>query len=384
LFQAFTQADSSTTRRYGGTGLGLAISKELVETMGGRIGVRSTPGQGSEFWFTVVLDPPSRHGGVPTRNANDSNLPGAFSGVRVLLAEDNPVNRDVARTMLESLGCEVHVAEDGAKALVALENRQFDIVLMDLQMSEMDGLNATAQIRARRLLRPRQAPAAAEPVRLPIVALTASALKGDREVCIAAGMDDYLAKPFRRDALRQIIERWVFDRAAGSVGGQARAEEAQPSTPECVAEAGVVRTRGRVVIVDDDHKMRSCLVQMLEHAGFDVEAAEDGNAALAACRVRPPDALVSDVSMPGLDGFELISRLRADARMAATSVLLLSGRDGEDWRRDGFASGADGYLVKPVRMRELIARVDDAVRLARSRREANPRERSGGVVFDDT
>jgi CheY-like chemotaxis protein len=104
-------------------------------------------------------------------------------------------NQQVARAMLNSLGCQVNVADDGAKDLAALEHSQFDIVLMDLQMPEMDGFDATAAIRARRLLRPKLAPGTAEPVRLPIVALTASALKGDRELCIAAGMDDYLAKP---------------------------------------------------------------------------------------------------------------------------------------------------------------------------------------------
>ncbi len=214
LFQAFVQADSSTTRRYGGTGLGLAISKELVEKMGGRIGVRSALGEGAEFWFSVRLESAPRSGLASAPEASDAAQASGLNGVRVLLAEDNPVNQDVARTMLESLGCQVCVVDNGAKALAALETTQFDIVLMDRQMPEMDGFDATAKIRARRLLRPRQALNTAAPVRLPIVGLTASALNGDREICIAAGMDDYLAKPFRRDALRLVLERWVLDRAA--------------------------------------------------------------------------------------------------------------------------------------------------------------------------
>jgi CheY-like chemotaxis protein/HPt (histidine-containing phosphotransfer) domain-containing protein len=153
-----------------------------------------------------------------------------LNGVRVLLAEDNPVNQDVARSMLNSLGCQVYIAENGVQALAALGHSQFDIVLMDRQMPELDGFNATAEIRARQLLRPRQAPGAATPVRLPIVGLTASALKGDREICIAAGMDDYLAKPFRRDALRLVLERWVLDRTAGQVEAAAPANEPRPST----------------------------------------------------------------------------------------------------------------------------------------------------------
>jgi CheY-like chemotaxis protein len=153
-----------------------------------------------------------------------------MSGLVLLLAEDNPVNQDVALTMLESLGCQVHVVDSGVKALAALDDSQFDIVLMDRQMPEMDGFDTTAEIRARRLLRPKQPSGTAEPVRLPIVGLTASALKGDREICIAAGMDDYLAKPFRRDALRIVLERWVLDQAAGHVKKEVPADEALPST----------------------------------------------------------------------------------------------------------------------------------------------------------
>jgi PAS domain S-box-containing protein len=230
LFQAFAQADSSTTRRYGGTGLGLAISKELVEQMGGQIGVRSTLGQGAEFWFTVRLDPPLVPSPMPAPSTDSSHRPSGLSGVRVLLAEDNPINQDVTRTMLKSLGCQVYVVENGAMVLAALEKSQFDIVLMDRQMPEMDGFDATAEIRARSLLRPKQPSGTAEPVRLPIVGLTASALKGDREICIAAGMDDYIAKPFRRDALRLVLERWVLDPAAGRVEKEVPAAETQAST----------------------------------------------------------------------------------------------------------------------------------------------------------
>ena len=215
LFQAFEQADSSTTRSYGGTGLGLAISRDLVEKMGGRIGVNSTLGQGAEFWFTVRLAPPLLHSLAPVPGARDADPALTLNGVSVLLAEDNPINQDVAVTMLESLGCQVRVVDTGIKALAALADSQFDIVLMDRQMPEMDGFDTTAEIRARRLLRPKQPRGTVEPVRLPIVGLTASALKGDRELCIAAGMDDYLAKPFRRDALRSVLERWVLDRSTG-------------------------------------------------------------------------------------------------------------------------------------------------------------------------
>ena len=230
LFRAFEQADGSTTRAYGGTGLGLAISRELIETMGGEIGVRSTLGQGSEFWFAVRLERPPEPGLADAAGARRRDGATRFDGVRVLLAEDNPINEDVAVTMLESLGCSVRVVDTGVKALAALEHGEFDIVLMDRQMPGMDGFDATAEIRARRLLRPRQPAGGGEPVRLPIVGLTASALKGDREMCIAAGMDDYLSKPFRRDQLRGVLEQWVLDDRSAPLDKSARVDAPAPAT----------------------------------------------------------------------------------------------------------------------------------------------------------
>jgi len=135
-------------------------------------------------------------------------------------------------------------------------------------------------------------------------------------------------------------------------------------------------TRGRVVVVDDNDDMRDYLRHVLEGAGFEVDALPNGTDALAACQARPPDALVSDVFMPGLDGFELIERLRADEHTAMTPVLLLSGRAGEDSRIDGFTAGADDYLIKPVRSRELVARVEGAIRLSRMRRETARRDQA--------
>jgi CheY-like chemotaxis protein len=230
LFRAFEQADSSTTRSYGGTGLGLAISRELVEKMGGRIGVRSAPGQGSEFWFTVRLDRLPQRSSADAPGARSDGRTMRLTEVRVLLAEDNPINQDVAVTMLESLGCRVHVVDNGMKALAALRDGDYDIVLMDRQMPEMDGFDATAEIRARGLTRPMPPHGGGEPVRLPVVGLTASALKGDREACLAAGMDDYLSKPFKRDALRRVLERCVLDAGPAPADGYRQGEVADTVT----------------------------------------------------------------------------------------------------------------------------------------------------------
>jgi CheY-like chemotaxis protein len=209
IFEAFTQADSSTARRYGGTGLGLAISAQLVGLMGGRIWVESAEGQGSAFHFTARFDRQSETATTPaSADATPHEVaetPRCPRRLRILLAEDNPVNRTLAVRLLEKQGHTVTIATNGQEALDALEQHPCDLVLMDVQMPEMDGLEATKAIRAREGQAPRHPARAA---RLPIVALTAHALNGDRERCLAAGMDDYLSKPIRPTALEAVLARW--------------------------------------------------------------------------------------------------------------------------------------------------------------------------------
>jgi len=206
LFQVFSQADGSTTRRYGGTGLGLAICRQLVDLMGGQIGVTSELGDGSTFWFTAVL-PKSETGQCQLRERGSTKQamrPLALTrragpGPRVLIAEDNPVNQRVAVRLLEHLGIRADVASDGNEAIESLTRQSYALVLMDCQMPELDGFEATARIRSGETL----------DGQIPIIAMTASAMQGDRERCLAAGMNDYVSKPVRIDDLRPVIERWL-------------------------------------------------------------------------------------------------------------------------------------------------------------------------------
>jgi len=207
LFQAFEQADNSTTRRFGGTGLGLAICKRLAAMMGGEVGVESSPGKGSRFWFTARLEKAPRLVSVPLRgDGGRADLGGSMlEGARILLAEDNELNQLLACSLLEQKGCVVRVARTGREALDLLRAEPFDCVLMDMQMPEMDGLTATRRIRAEGLQN-----------NIPIIAMTANAMDEDQQACRDAGMNDFVGKPFQIDELFAKLSGWVPARDAVS------------------------------------------------------------------------------------------------------------------------------------------------------------------------
>jgi PAS domain S-box-containing protein len=200
IFSGFTQAEASTSRRYGGTGLGLAISQRLIEMMGGKLELQSALGQGSRFYFTLSLDlAPESHPTPPDSTAVlSAAAPSSLAGIRVLVAEDNFVNQQIASELLTGEGAVVELANHGQEALDMLQapGSHFDVVLMDMQMPVMDGLAATLAIRARWN--------AAE---LPVVAMTANAMDSDREACLAAGMNDHVGKPFNMAHLVQVLLR---------------------------------------------------------------------------------------------------------------------------------------------------------------------------------
>ena len=328
IFESFTQADSSTTRRYGGTGLGLAISQRLIAMMGGAIGVESEPGHGSTFWFEVALEP-----GGPVTVVEKRDL----AGLRVLVIDDNATNRMVLLKLLQSWGCRAALASGGAEGCDLLVHaahggEPFDLVLLDMHMPDLDGISTVHRMRAEPTTRD-----------VPIIALTSVSRSGARH----EGLDlaALIPKPIKH---AQLAEAIVKAGIRPSSGGEGMPKER--------------RRAARILVVDDNEANRIVAEKVLHRAGYEVQLATNGREAIAAFREQMPDLVLMDVQMPEMDGIAATAAIRAgeDPARRRPIFALTAAMSAEDRVRCSEAQ-MDGYIVKPLRREDLLETVGRAL-----------------------
>ncbi len=353
LFQAFTQADTSTTRKYGGTGLGLAISARLVAMMGGEIGVESEPGQGSTFYFTAEF---GLNHDVEDRKHKWHRL--ASKSMKVMVIDDNAVAVEILLQMLESLRCEAVGVESGEKGLALLEqaaqSEPFDLVLLDWQMPEMDGIEVARQIRARGFVH--------EPELIMISAYDMTELADEIE---HIGIEKRLTKP--------VTESQLFDAMMEVVG----VDKESPMQRTIHREVAVTMKDyaetlqgSHLLLVEDNEINQQVAMEILGQAGITVDIAGNGVQAIAALEEHTYDAVLMDIQMPVMDGYEATRRIRVDGRFKVLPIIAMTANAMSGDREKSLEAGMNDYVTKPINPGQMFATLVKWVTVPEERRSS--------------
>jgi len=338
LFRPFTQADGTTARKFGGTGLGLAISRQLVELMGGRIGLESQPGRGSTFWFTARLEvQPEGTRALPKPRES-------LQGLRILVVDDNITNRAILAEQARSWKMEVQDAADGTQALVRLRaaasrGRRYDLAIVDMQMPGMDGLELGRVIHRDPLLAGTR-----------LIMLTSVGLRGTAEESRRAGFAAFLTKPTGQSQLYDCLATVM-----GAPTPTAVASEPPPLVTRHTIKESKSRSRTRILVADDNETNLMVAVQMLRRLGCHAEVAANGLEVIEALKRIPFDAVLMDCQMPEMDGYTATRAIRADEAASGRHVpiIAMTANAMRGDRETCLKAGMDDYLAKPVKLQDL-------------------------------
>jgi two-component system sensor histidine kinase/response regulator len=341
LFRSFSQADASTTRRYGGTGLGLTISKQLVELMGGKIGVESEPGVGSTFFFSLPLKKQPESARSTPKPLTD------LSGLRVLVVDDNETNRKILHHQIISWGMKGDSVEDGQTALKILRSavergQRYDLAILDMQMPEMDGIELAQRIKAEPAISLTR-----------LIMLSSIGRRGNAEEARRADIEAYLTKPVRQSQLYDALATVMGTQ--GDVAVPQEEKERQFVTRYSLKEAKA-RSRARILVAEDNQVNQKVAVKMLERLGYRADVAANGLEAVEALSRIPYSAVLMDVQMPEMDGYEATKEIRRrDGSKRHTSIIAMTANAMQGDRENALDVGMDDYVSKPVKPEELGA-----------------------------